>query len=84
MTDKPTFQDPPAPVDLPPPPEPPGLLARLAVYEVVAVVTWALLAAGGAANPDPAGLPLLAVVVGVFAWLSDARWGIRRGREKRN
>ena len=70
MTDKPTFDDPPAPVDLPPPPRPPGLLARLAVYEVVAVVTWTLLAAGGAASADPLGLLLIVPAVGVFAWLS--------------
>lgn len=81
MKDRETFTDPPAPVDLPAPPEPPGLLARLAVFEGVAVVTWALLAAGGAANPDPAGLLLIVPAVAVFAWLSDARWGIRRGRE---
>lgn len=69
MTDKPTFQDPPAPVDLPPPPRPPGLLARILAYEAVALLTWWILAQGGAANPDPVGLPALAVVVGVFAWL---------------
>ena len=78
MTDKPTFQDPPAPVDLPPPPRPPGLLARILAYELVAVVTWALLAAGGAANPDPAGLPALVVMVGVFAWLTGREWKVRR------
>ena len=78
MTDKPTFADPPAPVPAEPPPRPLGLLARVLVYELVAVVTWGVLAAGGAARFDPLGLPLLAVVVGVFAWLTGREWKVRR------
>lgn len=70
----PTFQEPPAPVDLEPPPGPPGLLARILAYEVVAVVTWAILAAGGAASADPAGLPALAVAVAVGVWLTEREW----------
>lgn len=70
----PTFTDPPATVDLPPPPDPPRLWQRIVIIEAVSLLTWGILAAGGAANPDPAGLPALAVVVGVFAWLTGREW----------
>lgn len=81
MTDKPTFADPPAPVPAEPPPRPLGLLARVLVYELVAVVTWGVLAAGGAARFDPLGLPLLAVVVGVFAWLVGYEGKVRERKK---
>lgn len=64
--DESTFTDPPRPVPADPPQRPPGLLARILAFELVALLTWAILAAGGAASADPAGLPALAVVVGVF------------------
>lgn len=46
----------------------------IVIIEAVSLLTWGILAAGGAANPDPAGLPALAVVVGVFAWLTGREW----------
>lgn len=76
--DESTFADPPRDLPCEPPHRPPSLWERVLVFEAVAVVTWLILAYGGAARLDPLGLAALAVAVAVGVWLTGREWKVRR------